>query len=286
MHDVLIIGKGPAGISAALYAARAGLKILVAGKNIGALEKARAIENYYGMEKTVSGAELAERGINQIKNLGVEIIETEVTGVNLEENFITETTAGEIFSKTVILATGAARESPPIQNLSIFEGNGVSHCAVCDAFFFRGKDVAVLGAGAYALREAEALLPLVNSVSVLTNGGEPAASFPQKIVLIKNKISLLEGENKLEKICFEDGGELEIAGLFVAVGVAGSAELARKIGAEIENGYVSVNSRQETSVPGLYAAGDCTGGMKQIVKAAYEGAVAGTEVVKFINSSK
>ena len=182
MKDIIIIGQGPAGLSAALYGCRAKRSVLVIGKGGGALEKADKIENYFGLAEPLSGKQLLEIGKAQASALGAELVEDEVVGISLQKGgFSVDTIQGRFQGRTVILATGAPRKVPSIQGIADFEGRGVSYCAVCDAFFFRGKDVAVLGSGPYALHELEFLLPMVNSAVLLTNGAPlETASFPEE----------------------------------------------------------------------------------------------------------
>ncbi len=147
MEKVIIIGAGPAGISAALYAVRGNLDPLVINNGIGALKKAEKIENYYGLEHPLSGQELYDTGIAQAKALGVRILDAQVLGVGGFDTFVVKTTEGEFETQSLILATGSKRAAPKIPGVKEFEGKGVSYCAICDAFFYRGKDVAVLGNG-------------------------------------------------------------------------------------------------------------------------------------------
>lgn len=284
MGNVVIIGTGPAGISAALYTARAGIKTTVIGRGTGALEKAEKIENYYGLSGPVSGRELAQTGIEQAKRIGAEIISGEAVGLGYSDKLTVKTTVREYAADCVILATGASRQSPAVKGLSEYEGRGVSYCAVCDAFFYKNKDVAVLGSGDYALSEAMELLHVVNSVVLVTNSIVPDIKIPPEIKVITTGIKEFAGNQTLEKIIFKDGAEISVSGVFVASGVAGSAELARKMGAETNGNIIVVDGRMATNIPGLYAAGDCTGGMLQIAKAVYQGAVAGTEAVKYIRN--
>ena len=282
MGNAVIVGSGPAGISAALYTSRAGVRTTVIGKDAGALERAEKIENYYGFAEPVSGRGLVENGLAQARRMGVEIISNEVVGIGYVNQLIVKTAKGEYPADAVILATGSSRQAPKIKGLSEYEGRGVSYCAVCDAFFYKGKDVAVFGCCEYALSEAEELLPVANSVTLITNGETPISRIPPEIRVITSQISEFAGSQKLEKVIFKDGSEIPAAGVFVAVGVAGSGDLAKKMGAEVEKNTIVVDERMATSIPGLYAAGDCTGGLLQIAKAVYQGAVAGTEAVKYI----
>ena len=286
MADVIILGNGPAGISAAAYTARAGLETTVIGRDSGALSKAGEIENYYGFPTPISGEQLVHNGIDQAVRLGVSMISDEVLGITYDGEYTVETKRKTHRAPCVILATGASRKTPRIEGLSGFEGKGVSYCAVCDAFFYRGKSVAVLGDGDYALHEASELLPVVGSVTLLTNGREPSAQFPEQIRVNKKEIAALRGDIVLESIAFRDGSTQPISGLFVALGVASSTDFARTMGAETDGNRIVVDDRMQTSIPGLYAAGDCTGGMFQISKAVYDGAKAATSVIQYLRSRK
>jgi thioredoxin reductase (NADPH) len=273
MQDVIIIGNGPAGISAALYVIRAGLGALVVGKDIGSLSKAGEIENYYGFEKPVAGSALAAAGVAQARRLGAEILTDEVVGLSYDgEKYLVRTKTAEHGARAVVLATGSSRAPPRIPGLSEFEGRGVSYCATCDAFFYRGKSVAVLGDGAYALSEAKELSHVVSGLALLTNGKEPQADIPPEIPVDRKKIAALAGDKVLEKVLFEDGSSLPVSGVFVAMGVAGSTDLARKLGAETDGTRIVVNADMETNLPGLFAAGGCTGGTLQIPKRSMRGA--------------
>ena len=280
MAQVIIIGAGPAGVSAALYTVRAGIETLVLSNGGGALKKAERIENYYGFPQPVSGEELMTRGIEGARRLGVSFQEEEVVGIGFEDSLVVSTTAGRHAADAVLLATGTSRLAPPIPGLKDFEGRGVSYCAVCDAFFYRGRDVAVLGSGEYALHEARELEAVARSVTILTNGQTPSAAFPEHFRMVTGEIAAVEGGGMLGGVRLKDGTLVQADGLFVAVGVAGSVALAKKIGALTEGTAISVDQNMATNVPGLYAAGDCTGGLLQISKAVYEGAKAGIAMVK------
>ena len=176
MEKVIIIGAGPAGISAALYAVRGNLDPLVINNGIGALEKAEKIENYYGLPHPVTGKELFENGIAQAKALGVRVLDAQVLGVSGFDTFQVKTTEGDFESISVILATGSKRKKPGIPGLQEFEGKGVSYCAVCDAFFYRGKNVAVLGNSDFALHEAQTLLATAGSLLYIQTAWSPEFS--------------------------------------------------------------------------------------------------------------
>lgn len=286
MANIIIIGSGPAGISAALYTKRAGIDTTIITKGSGSLLKAESIENYYGFAEPVTGEELEKAGIEGAKKLGVEFVEEEVVGLNFDGKLVVETALNTYSADGVILATGSARLAPNISGLKELEGRGVSYCAVCDAFFYRGKDVCVLGSGEYALHEINALMSVAASVTLLTNGETVSVELPESVKVVEDKIKAIEGAERIEKIVFEDGKTQKADGVFVAYGVAGSAALARKIGAEVDGNIIKVDAALATTIPGLYAAGDCTGGFLQVAKAVYEGAVAGSEAVKYIRRKK
>lgn len=284
MANVIIIGNGPAGISTALYTTRAGISTTIIGKDHGALGKASEIENYYGFSQPISGKDLITEGIEGARRLGAEIVTDEVVGLTYGNKLTVITKNEEWEADSVVLATGTSRTAPKLKGLKEYEGHGVSYCAVCDAFFYRGKDVAVLGNGSYALHEAMELLPTSGSVTILTDGKEPDFQVPKHIIVNADPLDSIYGTDVVEGIRFQNGEHLPISGLFVALGVAGSTDLAKKIGAETQNNKIIVNDAMATNIPGLYAAGDCTGGLLQISKAVYEGAKAGTEIIKYLRN--
>ena len=286
MGKIVIVGSGPAGCSAALYAARAGMETTVISKGIGALQKAEQIQNYYGFEEGITGAELYRRGVAGAQAVGTQFVTAEVVGLDYAATLVVQTTAGDYPADAVILATGTGRIAPKIAGLAEHEGRGVSYCATCDAFFYRGKTAAVLGTGEYALHEVQALLPLAGKVILCTNGEPLTAEFPAGVTVCTEKLEAIEGEETVTALRLAGGGLLPVDGLFVALGVAGSAALARKLGAPVENGRIVVNEKMQTGIPGLFAAGDCTGGMLQVCKAVYEGALAATEAIKQIRGKK
>lgn len=286
MYDAVIIGSGPAGLSAALYTSRANLKTLVIGKDRGALEKADRIENYFGMAAPISGCELVENTRTQAKSLGAELKEDEIFHISWGGSFLIEGKFASYQAKTVLLATGSARKTPNIKGIRELEGKGVSYCAICDAFFYRGRDVAVLGNEEYAVHEMSQLLPVVKSAVLLTNGEPLKTKVPEGVRVIETPLSSVDGTAYVEGVTFTDGTALRADGLFIAMGSAGAAELARKAGAVTEGKNIRVGSSMETNIPGLYAAGDCTGGLLQISTAVGEGALAAMSMIKFVRSQK
>lgn len=283
-RQIVIVGHGPAGISAALYTLRSGIATTIIGKDAGSLNKAEKIENYYGLPEPVSGKQLVENGIQQAARLGANIIYDEVVGLDFEESLVVKTTTAKFNADAVILTTGAQRAAAKIAGVEEFEGRGVSYCATCDAFFYRGKHVAVIGTGEYALHEALDLLPVVGSVTILTNGGQPTVAIPSEIKVITEPLQSIDGTESVSGINLQNGDKLDFDGVFMAIGVAGSGALAKKLGANVQGSKIVVDEKMQTGIPGLYAAGDCTGGLLQIVKAAHEGAIAGMEANKYLRT--
>lgn len=286
MKNAVVIGAGPAGVSAAIYLLRAEVPVTLIYKDKGALGKAHLIDNYYGFDVPLSGPELFERGLAQAKRLGASIVVDEVVGMVWgEEKMTVLTKTGEFPADVIIMATGTSRIAPRIPGLRELEGHGVSYCAICDAFFYRKKKVAVFGAGEYALHEASVLLPTSAEVTLFTQGKEPEfAERPDGLRIETRKITALKGTEKLEAVELEDGTVMEEDGFFVAVGTAGTADFARKIGAEVDGARVIVDAHCKTTLDGLYAVGDCNGGLLQVAKAVADGALAGTHAVKYLKS--
>lgn len=283
MYDVIIIGAGPAGVSASLYTHRANLKTLILYREEGALEKTNQIENYYGFADGISGKKLYEAGIQQAKNIGVELRKEEVTNIQFTEkgfNVITENSRQE--AKAIILATGNKKKKPKIKGIEDFEGKGVSYCAVCDGFFYRNRSVSVIGNGNYAISEVNELINLAGDITILTNGEKAPEFRADNVVIDTKEIDSIEGENTVQFIKFKDGSEIKTEGVFIAEGMAGSIDFAKKLGVMTDSNKIIVNEKMETNVKGIYACGDCTGGFLQIAKAVYEGMKAGTEVIQYI----
>lgn len=285
MYDVIIVGAGPAGISASLYTIRRNLKTLIIYKEKSALEKSTKIENYYGFENGINGEELYKIGIRQAQNIGAEVIKDEVTNIKIDYlnekgyTFKVETLNNEFKAKSVILATGNKKNKPNIKNMDKYEGKGISYCAICDGFFYRNKNVAVIGNGDYAIAEAKNLQNIAKSITILTNGRQAPEYRAENININTKEIDQIEGENKVEEIDFVDNTKMKIDGIFIAQGVAGSTEFAKKIGAKINNDKIVVDENMETSIKGLFACGDCTGGLYQVSKAVYDGTKAGLAVL-------
>ena len=280
MYDVIVIGSGPAGISASIYLKRARKNVCIITDENSALKKASKIENYYGV-KSISGEELYNIGIKQVQDLNIPIVKDEVTNINLENNFIVTTVNRKYEAKYVIIATGTNRTAPNVKGIKEFEGKGISYCAICDGFFYRNKNVAVIGNGNYAIHEAETLKPIAKSVTILTNGEEIIENrSTSDFEINETPIREFRGNNVIEEVEFANNNIKRIDGVFVAIGTASSTDLARKIGAVVKGNNIFTNENMETTVDGLYACGDCTGGLLQVNKAVYEGTIAALDIIK------
>lgn len=285
MRDVIIIGKGPAGISAAIYLKRANIDVLVIGKGKGSLEKAEVIENYFGFVEPISGIELLNRGIAQAERLGVEIITDEVVGIKQEENFVVETSNSQFEAKVVLLATGMSRAGLKVKGFEALSGKGISFCAVCDGFFYRNKALAVIGNGDYAASEIADLNPFTQDIKLFTNGLDIITNkLAADQLTVTDKILEIKGQERVEAI-ITDKGEYPVDGIFVAMGTASATDFAKSLGALTEGSNLIVNENFMTTVDGIFAAGDCIGGFWQISKSVSDGANASKHIIKHLKSS-
>jgi thioredoxin reductase (NADPH) len=290
--DAVIIGMGPAGTQAAIHIARAGLKVTVVGHGGGSLALAGRIDNYYGMSCPIAGAELLKRGEAQLCALGVDIVSDQVVGLSFADaggGFVASTSNLMIGAKAVLIATGKKRIRVSIDGIERLDGKGVSYCAVCDGFFYKGCHVGVLGYTEYALSEANELARLCRDVTIFTNG-EGLSEGVMAIVreskdfgFVTERIDAVLGDAKLSGVRLSNGETIDIDGLFVAYGTAGSHDLARKIGALANTaGDIVTDPVQATNVPGVFAAGDCTGAFAQIAVAVGQGAIAARSIIDYL----
>lgn len=300
LYDVIIIGGGPAGLSAAQYSARAKLRTIVLDKSpvAGALAFASKIENYPGLCEPISGTELLNIFRRQALDFGAEYAEAQVIGVNLSGNVKEVFTMDKSYSgKAVIIATGSMGRKPSIKGEAEYLGRGVSYCAVCDAAFFKGKEVAVLGDSEEAVKEAVYLCKFASIVHLIAPGRALKSAHgieetPNLKVLLGHAVSSIEGSDIVEKIRMKDldGKEsvLDVAGVFVYL--HGNRPVIDFLGGMVETSEeecVATNRLMETSIPGVFAAGDVTcSEVRQVVIAASNGCVAALSAEKFIAHRK
>lgn len=292
-YDLIIIGAGPAGASAAIYTSRADLDTLVLDKGENLLNKVDRLENYYGFPNGISGKKLLRRGRKQAKKFGAKLLEKKVLSIEIEDDkYKVETLEDEFVGEGIILATGVQQKKPSVDGLEELEGKGVSYCVICDAPLYRDRKTGILGSKDYAAKEALKLEDYSGEVELYTNGKEPEIKNSLEKKLEKKDISIKEkeieeviGENELKGLDLGDE-KRELEGLFVAVGTSGTLDFARTLGLEIENGYIKVDDNNYAGMPKVYAAGDCTGGERQIAIAAGEGANAATNLIEDIKEEE
>lgn len=280
-YDSIIIGSGPAGISCAIYLKRYGLNPLVISTGVGSLSDAHKIENYYGIS-SISGIELHQNGINQAKALGIEIKEEEAIDIEFGDEYTVVTKNNKYASKTIMLALGTPRNKMNIA--SRFEGVGVSYCAQCDGFFYRNKRVAVIGNGQYMKHELDVLRGFISDITVFTNGKELEANI-DGVRVIKDKITSFNGNDYLESISTAND-IFPIDGVFIALDTQSSFTFAMHLGIGLRGNDIIVDEKLMTNLPGIFAGGDCIGGLKQIVKAASDGAIAAQSIKEYLKDNK
>lgn len=284
-YDCIIIGRGPAGLQAAIYAIRGGLKVAVVGRDNGALEKTEQIENYFGFENPISGPTLMAAGLAQATRLGVEFFSDEVTSAGWgEKGLYVRFGETQLDTKTIIVATGMPRRKPAIPGIEKYEGNGVSYCAVCDAFFYKQKSVGVIGTGKYALSEASDLAPFAAAITLLSNGRPFTEDINDQYPLIEEKIVAIEADadDRVSGVVFANSEKMAFDGLFIAEGTASAIDFATKLGLDVKENAIVIDKVGNTNLPGIFACGDCTGGFLQIAKAVGEGAAAGMSAVSYV----
>ncbi len=287
MYDLIVIGTGPAGYTAALYGARYNLDVLQIGEMPGGLiSEAPDVCNYPGF-KSIRGMQLANRMEEQVKDLGIEVVYDEVESIEGEDQrFEVKATRESYRSKKVILATGQERRRLGLEREGELTGRGVSYCATCDAPLHKGNKVGVVGGGDAALASALLLSEHAEKVYILYRQDEFFRPEPIRVKEIGQRENIgpvfgvnveeLLGEEKLEAVRLDNSETLELNGLFIEIGSTPNSELAEDMGIEVtENGYIKTDEERRTSVPGVYAAGDVIDSpLKQVVTAAGQAAEA------------
>lgn len=301
-YDLVIVGAGPAGLTAGIYASRLGLKTLILESGIlgGRAGEAPIIENYPGFPEGIAGVELVERMVKQCSKFGAELKTfEEVIDLELKGELKSVTTRkGRYFSTAVIVATGTQRRKLKVPGETELLGRGVSYCPVCDGAFFRGLRVVVVGSGEEAAVDAVFLAELAGDVTLVTHGGylEVAEELLRKlgekgVKVVDARVTSIVGKDGVEavKIAYEDGKEdvLPADGVFISLGGVPTSDLVRKAGVDVdERGCIKVDRWQRTNIEGVFAAGDCTCGGMQVVTSAGEGAMAAIKASKYVKGKK
>lgn len=303
-YDVIIIGAGPAGMTAAIYAARADMKVLMLDKLApgGQIINTNEIQNYTGVG-TINGAELAYKMFEHTQELNIEFDYRTVKAVKdngNEKTVCCEEENKEITAHSIIIATGTRPRCLDIPGEDKFRGNGISWCAICDGAQYRDKDVVVIGGGNSAVEESIFLAGIVKSLTIVTMfdlTADPIAcdklrAMDHVTVYPYQDILEFTGDNKLEGVRFKStktGEENHAAcdGVFEYIGLTPTTEYLKDTGLLNDYGYIAVNEKMETSIPGIYGAGDCiTKNLRQVITACADGAVAAQEASHYVEKLK
>jgi len=300
MYDIVIIGAGPAGLTASIYGARASKKVLVLEANTygGQIINTMDIANYPAKEH-ISGFDFANDLYNQAVNIGVEVVFEKAVSIKNGEGEKEVVTSDNTYkTKTIIIATGSENRKLGLENEDKLIGRGISYCATCDGAFFRNKDVAVVGGGNTAIEDALYLADIVNKVYLIHRRDEfRADEYTLNKIKEKDNIELVLNSNVTKLIASEklnaievtnkDGGvkELKVDGLFVAIGRVPENENFKTLVNTDKDGYIKALEDCLTNVEGIYVAGDNrTKELRQLVTATSDGAMAATQAIKYVNS--
>ncbi len=301
IYDIAIVGAGPAGLGASIYASRYKLSNIFFGKLIGGtISDAHKVCNYPGL-KDISGFELGQKMFEHAKELGGQHAAEQIVDIKKEgNNFKLITDSGsEYIAKTVILGLGTNRNKLNIPNEDFYLGKGLSYCATCDAMFYRDKVVAVIGGSNAATMAATMLSDIAKKVYIIYRGTklrgdqvwvEEASSKDNVEIIYTTVLTDIEGENKVERIklskALNDSEYLQVDGVFVEIGSEPNVDLANKLGLDLdEKGYIKVSNDQSTNIEGVWAAGDCTDGsnaFRQVITAASEGSISANSIYSYL----
>lgn len=304
IYDLIIIGSGPAGLCAAIYAQRAKLSCITIERNYmsgGQVINTYEVDNYPGLPG-INGFDMAQQFRDHAEKLGAQFVEAEAERVELLDNGVKKIiTDGDCFyAKAIIIATGAKHRKLSVKGEEELSGMGVSYCATCDGAFFKNKTVAVVGGGDVAVEDAVFLARACEKVYLIHRRDElRAAKILQEAVFANEKIvpvwnsmvTEIAGENKVQSIklrdtCTNEEQELDVDGIFVAIGILPNTDFVNEILALDENGYIQAGEDGKTSVSGIFAAGDVrTKSLRQIITAAADGANAVTSVQEYLMRS-
>ena len=296
MVDIIIVGSGPAGMSAAVYGKRAGLSVLVIEKvyyGTGQVAESSHVDNYLGIPG-INGYELGEKFRSHAEGLGVEFKDGEVIRFEkADDRWYVHLKNGETLeSKTVVYAAGAAHRHLGVPGEEELSGKGVSYCATCDGAFFKGKDVAVVGGGNTAMDDAIYLSDICNKVYLVHRRdvfrGDATTLTKLKEtenieLVVPAKVQEVKGEQVVTALQLEDGRSLEVSGVFVAVGMQPATSMLQGVVLMDDNGYIIADETGKTSAAGFFAAGDVrTKELRQIITAVADGANAATSAERYI----
>ena len=297
-YDLIIIGSGPAGLTAGIYAARYNLNFLIIGElSGGAISEAHKVCNYPS-QNNITGFNLTQNMVNHVKELEGEINQEKVIKITgTDNNFIIKTNKEEYNSKKIILAIGRKKQILNVKGEKEFLGKGLSYCATCDAAFYKDKTVAVIGGGNTAVTAALLLAEHSKKVYVLYRQKSFFRAEPvwvkqlekeKKIEPIFNSnIKEIYGEDSVIGVTLNNNKKLDVQGVFIEIGFKPNEELSNELGLKTEKDYIIAGEEQETNIKGIYAAGDTTNNhLKQVITAAAEGAIASTSIYETLKLKK
>jgi len=302
--EIVIIGGGPAGLAAGIYAVRASRDVILYERGIpgGKVTETERIENYPGFPGGIGGPELMMRMEEHARGLGLKIESNEILEIDREDGiFVLRSRMGDIRTKTVILATGTGPRPLGVEGESRLRGRGVSYCAVCDGAFFRDQEVAVVGGGDAAVEEAQFLTRFASKVYLIHRRGELRAARSIQEQALKNPkiepvwhsvVEEIRGEDAVEEVVLKDVRDgalrtLPVNGIFIYVGTSPNSYLVEKLVERDERGFVITDEEMRTSVPGLFAAGDIRKKpLRQIVTAVADGAIAAISADRYLARGK
>lgn len=297
LYDVVIIGAGPAGIQAAIHASRKKTDVIMLGRLENSALQSAHVENYACIDGVQTGRDLLEAGHRQVERFGTRIAQQDVLKISQSgDRFEIELENGdEILGRTIIFAMGVSKKKLSVPGEKELTGMGVSYCVDCDANFYRGATVAVAGDRSAAVDGALTLLGYASKVYLITRKLDVAPELLARLekseveILRDNWIKGIEGEGSVTGLTLEKDGSLQVDGVFIELGSKGALELATQIGVQLDTDtfkYIDTNRKQETNIPGVYAAGDIVGPPYQMAKAVGEGCVAGMEAATFARKLK
>ena len=283
-YDVIILGTGPAGLQAAIHAARKKVSVLVLGKETKSSLFHAHVENFCCIFN-ITGEEMLNVGRQQAANFGADLLDEDVLSIlpDGQQFKIVSESGTALTCRSLIVATGTARNKLGVPGEKSFLGKGVSYCVECDANFFKGEDVAVVGGASAAVGGALTLLEYARTVNLIYDRLDVADSLAaelkkSRVIIRENAIvKEISGDTGVKEIILEDGSKIPVTGVFIELGARGVAELASHIGIQFDDEmkYIATSKKMETNVPGVYAAGDICGPPWQMAKAVGEGCVAG-----------
>jgi thioredoxin reductase (NADPH) len=291
--DITVIGLGPAGLQAAIHAARKKVKVVAVGKSEASSLNRAEVENYLGID-SMDGSELLSKGREQARRFGAELLEEEVVKLTKEgEAFVVITDhEREIRSRAVVLAVGISRAKLNVPGEKDFLGKGVSYCASCDAGFFKGRPVAVIGEESEAAESAALMAEYASKVYWVHRQLKASEQMVDKarkaqVEMVQAKPTRIAGEQNVTGLELEGGRKLDINGVFIALGAKGSIELALELGIMPDpSGKIPVDENCRTEMEMVYAAGDVTGTPWQLARAVGQGCVAGDNAARAVRAEK